>query len=269
MSEMEGLPRHLAAAWGLRDRPARGPRPSLSLDRIVAAAVAVAESEGLAAVSMSRVAAELGASTMALYRYVASKDELLALMMDAGIGPPPASARGGSPAGEGWREGLTRWARAERDTLLRQRWVLRVPLTAPPLTPNQIGWLEWGLSCLKDTGLPAQQKMSVVITISNYVWRETTITSDLIEGARAAGSTVENMAAGYGGILARLADPGRYPEVHKAIAEGAFDDGGDEGLDYEFTFGLECILDGVETLIRRRDERRPGKSRRSAGRVSS
>jgi AcrR family transcriptional regulator len=253
MSEEEiGLPPHLAAAWGLRGRPTRGPKPSLSQERIVAAGVKLAESEGLAAVSMSRVAAQLGASTMSLYRHVTNKDELLALMMDAAIGPPPT----GAPPGEGWREGLTRFARAERDGLLRQPWILRVPLSAPPMTPNQIAWLEWGLSCMRDTGLRASQKMSVILMLSNYVWRATTVESDLVEGAKAVGSTVEEMAAGLGQVLARLADPRRFPEVHAAIAEGAFDDAEFEVED-EFTFGLERILDGVELLIGRQRERRP------------
>src|SRR5215472_7517901 len=92
MNQPDGteLPAHVAAAWGVRGRPHKGPKPGLSLDRIVAAAVHVADTEGLAAVSMSRVATELGAAPMSLYRYVAAKDELLALMVDAAYGPPPA-----------------------------------------------------------------------------------------------------------------------------------------------------------------------------------
>src|SRR5215469_11704523 len=89
MSEPVNLPAGLEAAWGLRGRPHKGPRPGLSLERIVAAAVRVADAEGLAAVSMSRVAAELGAAPMSLYRYVAAKGELLTLMVDAAYGPAP------------------------------------------------------------------------------------------------------------------------------------------------------------------------------------
>jgi AcrR family transcriptional regulator len=80
--EATGLPASIEAAWGVRTRPGKGPRPALSLERIVAAAVRVAAVGGLAAVSMGRVAADLGVSTMSLYRYVGSKDELLALMAD-------------------------------------------------------------------------------------------------------------------------------------------------------------------------------------------
>ena len=78
MSEREnGIPPVLAMAWGLRDRPGKGPRPGLTLERIVAAGVKVAATEGLGAVSMARVAKELGAATMSLYRHINAKDELL------------------------------------------------------------------------------------------------------------------------------------------------------------------------------------------------
>src|SRR5918997_4285770 len=106
-----GLPASIEAAWGVRTRPNKGPRPALSLERIVAAAVKVAAADGLQAVSMSRVAAELGVSTMSLYRYVAAKDELLALMADLPFEAPPAR-RGPE---ESWRDGLSRWASTERE----------------------------------------------------------------------------------------------------------------------------------------------------------
>src|SRR6266511_609170 len=86
-----GLPASLEAAWGLRARPSKGPKRGLSLERIVEAAVKVAASDGLEAVSMGRVAGDLGVSTMSLYRYVAAKDELLALMVDATAASPPAA----------------------------------------------------------------------------------------------------------------------------------------------------------------------------------
>src|SRR4051812_49574831 len=104
--EGPGLPASIAAAWGLRERPARGPRPGLSLERIVGAAVDLADAEGIGAVSMGRVAKELGSSPMSLYRYVAAKDELLALMVDAALALPNAP---GDP-GEDWRAGIARRA---------------------------------------------------------------------------------------------------------------------------------------------------------------
>src|SRR4051812_27544978 len=107
----EVLPGVVARAWGVAGTAGKGPRPALSLDRIVDAAVDLAVKEGIKGVSMSRLAQSLGVSTMGLYRYVESKDELLLLMVDAGYGPAPAERT----PGETWREGLTRWARVQRD----------------------------------------------------------------------------------------------------------------------------------------------------------
>ena len=87
--------------------------------------MSVADAEGLGAVSMGRVASELGSSPMSLYRYVGAKDELLALMVDAALGDPPPA-----PAGEGWRDGLARWAWTYHDALRRHPWALRVSLSA-------------------------------------------------------------------------------------------------------------------------------------------
>ena len=120
------LPTSLALAWGVRERPAKGPKRGLSLDRIVAAAVKAADADGLEAVSMSRVAVDLGAAPMSLYRYVASKDELLDLMIDLATGQPPAD-----PVAD-WRVGLTRWAEAYRAVLNRHDWILRLPAEGLP-----------------------------------------------------------------------------------------------------------------------------------------
>src|SRR6202046_2090148 len=114
-----GLPGAVAAAWGGRERPHKGPRPALSLPRIVAAAVRVADAEGLDAVSMGRVAAELGTAPMSLYRHVSAKEELLRLMVDAAWGDSP----GPLAPGENWRPGLSRWAWALRDAGRRHPWL--------------------------------------------------------------------------------------------------------------------------------------------------
>src|SRR3954447_23938791 len=90
--------------WQEPSRPTRGPKPALTLDRIADAAIAVADAEGLAAVSMQRVAADLGYTKMSLYRYLPGKAELVAAMLERGIGGPPATVPGG------WRAALTGWA---------------------------------------------------------------------------------------------------------------------------------------------------------------
>jgi AcrR family transcriptional regulator len=242
-----GLPASIEAAWGLRERPHKGPRPALTLERIVAAAVRVAAADGLQAVLMSRVAAELGVSTMSLYRYVASKDELLALMADLAYESPP-ERRGPE---EGWREGLSRWARTELAAVRRNAWVVRIPISGPPVTPNAIAWLEVGLDCLRDTGLREDEKLSVMLLLTGFVRNQGTLEAD-ISAAQAAGETPPDpeMMASYGRLMARLTDPERFPALHAVIAAGVLDEPGDG--DFDFAFGLERVLDGIETLIEKR-----------------
>src|SRR5947209_1711918 len=222
------LPAGVAAAWGLRDRAGRGPKPGLTLAGIVHAGVELARAEGLAAVSMARVAERLGASTMALYRYVASKEELLALMVDAALGEPPApgeppalGAAGGAAQREvpGWRAGLARWAWAYHDRILEHLWSLRVPITGPPLTPNSVAWLDRGLACLAGTGLAEDEKASVVLLLSGYVRNEGALTAELT----AAGAISDAAMAGYADTLRSLAAPERFPALRALLDAGVFD----------------------------------------------
>jgi AcrR family transcriptional regulator len=230
-----GLPASIEAAWGVRTRPGKGPRPALSLDRIVAAAVRVAATDGLQAVSMGRVASDLGVSTMSLYRYVAAKDELLARR-----GPE-----------ESWRDGLSRWAWTELAVYRRNPWVLRIPISGPPVTPNAMAWLERGLDCLRDTGLEEGEKMSAMLLLTGFVRGQATFLAD-IAAAQAAGAAAPDpeMMASYGRLLARLTDPERFPALHAVLAAGVFDEP-DDG-EFDFAFGLERVLDGIETLIEKR-----------------
>jgi AcrR family transcriptional regulator len=241
------LPASLAAAWGIAERPGRGPKPGLDLDRIVAAAVKIAATDGLAAVSMSRVASELGASTMSLYRYVAAKDELLALMLDAGTGPPPEFP---DPS-IGWREGLKMWAHAERAAMLRSPWVVHLPISGPPITPHQMAWLEQALRFLGDTKLTEDEKLSVVLLLSGFVWRDTTLAIDI---ASTSGDSPDGkwprLLANYSSILNRLADPAKFPALRAALDAGIFDRPGE--FDDEFRFGLERVLDGIGVLVAER-----------------
>lgn len=242
-----GLPASIEAAWGVRTRPNKGPRPALSLERIVAAAVRVAASDGLQAVSMSRVAADLGVSTMSLYRYVGAKDELLTLMADLTFEAPPEPRR----PEETWRDGLSRWAWTELGVYRRNPWVLRIPISGPPLTPNAMAWLERGLDCLRDTGLTEGEKLSVMLVLTGFVRGQAMLQAD-IAAAQAAGASPPDpeLMASYGRLMARLTDPERFPALHAVLAAGVFDEP-DNG-DAEFTFGLERVLDGIETLIEKR-----------------
>jgi AcrR family transcriptional regulator len=244
-----GLPASYERVWGIRSSPTKGPKRAVSLDQIVEAGVQVALRDGIDAVSMARVAKEVGMSAMALYRYVASKNELLALMVDQAMGAMPDAA-----TGDGWRAGLERWSKLELAKYREHGWALRLPIMGPPITPNQLIWMEQGLRCLRDTGLEAFEKLSVILMITNYTRGWATVSSD-IEAAQAAGDvTTLTVMASYGEIITKVADPEKYAELHKVVAAGVFEGGleDDEEPEFDYHFGLNRLLDGIELLIRER-----------------
>ncbi len=248
------LPPSIVLAWGLRDQGTRGPKRGLTLERIVQAGIKVALTDGIGSLSMGRVAAELGVATMSLYRYVAAKDDLLLLMADAALGSPPETA----VDTQDWRAGLTGWATAVRAAYRRHPWALRVPISGPPLGPNNVAYLEAALQSLAGTGLSEQQKLSSVLLLSGFVRNEATLTADI-----AAASGGADVMPGYGAMVTRLTAASRFPALHAAVASGALDD--DDDLDIEFDFGLERILDGIDVLIRRERQARRGRRAKSSG----
>jgi AcrR family transcriptional regulator len=231
------LPASVALAWGLGGRGTRGPKPGLTIERIVAAGTAIAVADGIGAVSMSRVAERVGVSTMALYRYVSAKDELLELMVDAALGAPRPR-----PPAETWRQGLRRWAEGCRDSYRANPWALRVPISAPPLGPNNVRWLEDALFSLRETALDAQAKLSCVLLVSGFVRSEELLLSEMVEAA--AGG---KQRGSYADQLGRLVTERDFPEVTAALASGALSDA--DGIDAEFDFGIERILDGIAALL--------------------
>lgn len=241
-----GLPASIEVAWGLRDRAAKGPKPALSLARIIDAAIQVAESEGLAAVSMSRIAQELGASTMSLYRYVSAKNELLDLMTDTVMGSPPARP----DRDEGWREGLSRWCWSLLTAMRRHPWVARVPISGPPITPNNIAWIEDGLRSMRGTGLQPGEKMSIILMLSTLVRADVNLTAQLLEAQQAAGVSMDETMVNYHRALTKILDPQRFPELTKVVTSGVLAQADSE--DDEFAFGFERVLDGIDSLIRTR-----------------
>jgi AcrR family transcriptional regulator len=203
----------------------------------------VADTEGLDAVSMGRVAAELGAAPMSLYRHLSGKDELRGLMVDAAWGEAP-----GLPApDEGWRPGLSRWAWAMRASAGRHPWVVRIPLNGLPVMPNEVAWFEQALTVLRDTGLSEARKASVVLLLAGYVRNQATTDADIEAAIRTSGQDPSAWMSSYADLLRRLADPQRFPALSAFLAAGVFDAA--DNPDDEFIFGLDRILDGVEVLI--------------------
>ncbi len=247
--DAERIPRSVALLWGLRQPTRRGPKAGLSVEQITRAAIEVADAEGLASVSMARVARQLGAGTMSLYRYVASKDELLLLMTDAALTDPPAL-----PPGAGWREGLRHWADAVLTELRRHAWYVQIPLAGPPTGPRNIAWFDAALRTLAGTGLDTGDKVMAVMTLITFVQGEVRMTAELIAaeaaGAPGAGET-------YGRALGSLIDPVVFPALAQALADGVFEDDRPavEQVGDDIGASLDIILDGIGALIERRQGR--------------
>lgn len=248
----EGLPPGFRAMWRSPDPARRGPRPGLTVEGIVAAAVALADAEGLSAVSMARVAEALGVTTMALYRYVGGKDELLAAMYDAATGYPPDLTA--LHAAGGWRPALAEWCRAQLRLALAHPWIGEATLPAA-FGPGRLAWLEAGLAATQGTALTLHERTAVIGRLSLHMLGELQLVAAAIRAAPDDG-TRHPALLDYPTLLRRLVDPVRHPSVTAALAVGAFDDGeaveqGDEAVD----FGLDLLLDGVAALVARAERR--------------
>ncbi|GAB2616826.1 TetR family transcriptional regulator [Paractinoplanes abujensis] len=209
--------------WGERSRPTRGPKRALTLDRIAEVAIAVADAEGLAAVSMQRVAAELGFTKMSLYRYLPGKAELVALMLERAIGEPPALDAGD------WRAALTAWAEALLERYRRHGWATEATTGARPVGPHELGWMENALAVLPP-GLTGGQRMDTVAVLAGQV--------RMVAGQSEA-AFVDVITL----VLREHAQ--RFPAVAAAVTDPG-------PRDHAFHFGVERILDGIEVLIRAR-----------------
>lgn len=241
---MSELPADVALMWRLRDGSRRGPKPSLTIDDITRAAIEIADAEGLAGVSMARVAERLGNSTMALYRHVKSKDELLVLMTDAALERPEPL-----PEGVDWRTGLTFWAEGVLVAVRKHRWYSKLPISGPPAGPNNLAWFDAALGALKDTGLPEEAKIGVVMGLMTYVHGEIRLSLDLAAGFADNPDAFRR----YGAILARVVDPRQLPALARVLDAGVFDSVAafTEESDEDFDFGLQLYLDGVAGFIDR------------------
>ena len=241
------LPPGLDLLWGRRERGKRGPRAGLSADAIVAAAVRIADAEGLEAVSMARVAHKLGFTTMSLYRHVASKEELLQLMWNA-------SALGAEDLvidGDGWRSRLREWAIIQRDMIDRHPWITQMPMAAPPVAPNSLHFVERGLETLDGTGLADADKLRILGMIASYTLSEARMAADAARAAAqaAAAGGPSGTPVSFEALLRELVDEKTYPRLHRIA--WADTDLATASEREEFLFGIDRILDGVQSLMDR------------------
>ncbi|MEU5315451.1 TetR/AcrR family transcriptional regulator [Streptomyces sp. NPDC021056] len=235
--------RTLELLWDTGRRPSRGPKPALTLDRIVEAAVQVADADGLDAVSMRRVAGELGTGAMSLYRYVPGKAELLDLMLDRVQKPSENPA----DLGDGdWRSALEAMGRATLALYRRHPWLLQVNQSRPILGPSALDGMEKVLTLIKPMGLTDPELVSAIIMIDGYVVGAARTQLYQQEVERRTGLTDAEFWQAQVPTLEKVMASGRYP-VLAALSDDAF------GTDFDhFEFGLQRILDGLEVIVSRR-----------------
>jgi AcrR family transcriptional regulator len=225
--------------------PPRGRRPKLSREQLTATALRLADEEGIGALSMRRIAAELDVGTMSLYHYVRTKDELLTLVTDAVMGEvvlPP----GMDVPGE-WRAALTLIAQRSRAAFKRHPWTLDIN-DDPPIGPNSVRHFDQSLEAVATLGLPLAERLDIVALVDEYVFG-----CALAERNSHKGSAIdheEEMVA-YVGVLL---ETGAFPqlaaltehsdlrtvwrEVHRALRDEA-----------RFERNLERLLDGIEASL--------------------
>ena len=237
------LPAGIALSWGLEKRPQRGPKRELSVRQIVDAAVAIADREGLSAVSMGKVAESLGFTAMSLYRYIPSKDDLLILMQEA-VSEVPLPAH--DELGD-WREMIREYFRISVRIIRQHPWFTDIPVYGVPATPGSLRYVDWLLGALKDFPLHDFEKMNIILLLTSYARSAGIIRRDLDRIAQ-GGADMSARVAAYGAALKELVTPDRFPHLHPLIMSGVYtgekvDESGEE---IDFDFGLERILDGIE-----------------------
>lgn len=229
-----GPPRWASTSWGLNSGSRSPSDPGLSASRIVQTAVELADEDGLAALSIRKLGQRLGAGTMAAYRHIDSRDDLVILMVDVALGPPDA----GIVQASTWQEGLTRWAEAITERYQSHPWLIDAPISGFPNTKNKAMWLEYMLQALATTGLNLQDMLDAALLVDGHA-RNTAYLSREIARAAAGG--------GFGPIdwLAPLIDTGNFPMLSQVLASGELEDGTEQTVD----FGLARIIAGLEALL--------------------
>jgi AcrR family transcriptional regulator len=217
--------------------------PGLSLERIVRAALEIADSEGLAAASMRRIAHELGVATMSLYRYVPGKDELVHLIVGAALAEEQLPS---SPA-DGWRAGLEVSARLQWNGYRKHPWLANaMSITRPQLLPGAMAHTEWILQALRGLALSLELSLVVAVTLIGYVRGVAVNIEAESQAEQDTGlSTAAYLAAQEAGFRSIL-DGGAFPMLARVSAQPDID----ISLETLFEFGLARLLDGFAVLLR-------------------
>lgn len=246
---MTAEPVEYTVIWSRPQRAGKGPAPSHSRAEITAAAIAIADGEGIDAVSMRSVATKLGAGTATLYRYLARKDDLLDLMADAvegeDGGPPPLSGD--------WRQDLRTLAARTRSIIHRHPWVAVLTAGRPTLGPNGLRLVEHTLGAIDGLGLGIDEMLVSAETVQAFVRGYTLGELAEQEAIRRSGVDREQWMAAHAPYIRQVIAEGHHPLVTKVVfdAETPHADDSDER---GFVLGLERVLDGIAANLPSPDE---------------
>jgi len=239
MTNTDSQPKH-GLIWERLQQAAAGARLALNRDQIIRTAITIADAEGAPAISMRRIATELGSTAMALYRHVFSKDDLLDLMLDAVFGEIALLEQ---PAGD-WRADLRAFAYASRAVLKRHPWVLPLLISRPTLGPNYLRWFEFSLACIADRGLDIGTMTQVVSVLNGYISATVSYEAAEEENTRRIGLSEADKREIATPYIQQVITSGRYPNFARFFTE-------EVSLDPEqsFSFGVECVLDGIAVQL--------------------
>lgn len=230
------LPPALRRAWGVPGVIGRrGRKASLTVERIVAEAVALADSEGIAGLSLIRVAERLGVTTNALYRYIDSRLELEVLLREYALADPPSGERSAD-----WRADVRGWAYEVHGRYTRHPWLADLQ-TMVPLTPNALGWLEALLSALEPARLEATHTLRAASLVDGYVRERFATRRDL-----GFWNDVPDEPTVFAAVAERLVSHA-LPRVSGMFAAEIYREPPD-GVDADFAFGVERIIAGLDQL---------------------
>ncbi|WP_030984666.1 TetR/AcrR family transcriptional regulator C-terminal domain-containing protein [Streptomyces sp. NRRL S-1813] len=233
-------PQRTARSGAARERRPRETDSGLSRESVVRAGVKVADAEGLRALSMRRVAAEFGVSSMALYRHVAGKDELVLLMADAAFHDIELP----EPAPDGWRERMEAGARLQWELYRRHPWLAQyLSLTRPQPMPRAMALIEWTMARVR--GMDPVTLIHMALTLLGYVLSTAAGFEDDLEAEQETGMDQNQWMATMEPVFDGILDSGSYPMY--AGLSGIEEDV--VNLESLFEFGLARLLDGMETLV--------------------
>jgi AcrR family transcriptional regulator len=234
----------LELLWGLQAKPTRGPKPALTVERVVEAALVIADAEGLAAMSMRRVADELGVGAMTLYRYVPGKNELIDVMLDAVLGELPLREVDGD-----WRVKLDEVARENRQLYLDHPWLLQVATSRPPLGPNVMAKYEWELHAVEGIGLDDLEMDAAVSLVNGYVHGAVRSAVEAATVIQRTGITDKQWWEAHEPLLDKIGDTKKFPLSSRVGTTVGMTFDAAYNIEHGFEFGLARVLDGIATLL--------------------